>query len=174
MLKLLGLVVALVGLALGLFGCDDEGNGDVSNSNQKPILEVTDANTNSFDLSVFEKNRELWTSKNIQNYRMIIGASGFMTNFPEEVLIEVRNRKAKSVKTFSTTGRNATFAYSGYQTVENLFSFLGDQHKRGVKRLEVNYDPNIGYPRWIQLDQDGFAGNDDELTLKVRSLEVVK
>jgi predicted PurR-regulated permease PerM len=42
---------------------------------------ISNANTNQFDVAEFERNRELWTSKNIQNYKMIVGASGFLTNF---------------------------------------------------------------------------------------------
>lgn len=174
MLRLLGSVVGLVGLALGLFGCNDVRGPIEGKSNRTPILELSDSNTNKFDLSVFEKNRELWTSQNIQSYRLIIGATGFLTNFPEEVLVEVRNREAKSIKSLSATGRNGTSTYSPYETVDKLFSFVSDQNRRGVKVLTVNYDPDLGYPKRIELDQDGYYGNDDELTLQVRSIEIIK
>ncbi len=50
----------------------------------------TNSNKNQFDATKFERSRELWTSKNIENYKMIVAAQGFLTAFPEEVLIEVR------------------------------------------------------------------------------------
>ena len=105
---------------------------------------------------------------------MIIGASGFVTNFPEEVLVEVRNREAKSIKSLSTTGRNGTSTYSAYETVDKLFGFVSDENRRGVKVLKVNYDADLGYPKRIELDRDGFYGNDDELTLQVKSIEIIK
>jgi hypothetical protein len=131
-------------------------------------MTISDSNTNHFDVAEFERNRELWTSKNIQHYKMIIGAEGFMMNFPEEVLIEVRTQRATSIKSLSKTGKNATDTYRGYNTVEKLFSFVDSQRKRGTKNLWVTYDTGYGYPTRIEVDQDGHYGNDDELLLEVK------
>jgi len=136
-------------------------------------MTISDSNTNHFDVAEFERNRELWTSKNIQHYKMIIGAEGFMINFPEEVLIEVRGRRAGPIKSLSKTGKNFTDVYKDYDTVENLFSFVDSQRKRGAKYLQVTYDAGFGYPARIEVDQDGHRGNDDELLLEVKDFEIV-
>ena len=46
MLQLLGSVVGLVGLALGLFGCNGAGSPIESKPNPTPTLAITDSNTN--------------------------------------------------------------------------------------------------------------------------------
>lgn len=137
-------------------------------------MTISDANRNTFDVAEFEKNRNLWTSKNIQSYRMIIGASGFLTNFPEEASLVVRDGRVESIKSLSKTGRNATDTYKSYDTVNELFAFIDSQRKAGAVRLMVEYDPGIGYPTQIEVDQDGFRGNDDELSVEVRNFEVIK
>lgn len=133
---------------------------------------ISDANANQFDVAEFERNRELWTSKNIQNYKMIVGASGFLTNFPESVLVEVRNRQPKTVKSLSKEGRNHVETYKGYNTIEKLFGFVENQAKSKAHKLDVRYDENLGYPSYIYVDEH--SGSDDKLSLKVESLEVIK
>ncbi len=132
---------------------------------------ISNANTNEFNIAEFERNRELWTSKNIQNYKMIVGASGFLTNFPEKVLIEVRNRQAKSVKSLSETGRNYTEAYKNYDTVEKIFDFAKSGKK--ADKLRAMFDENLGYPNQVVFD-GRFDVSDDELQLQIISLEISK
>jgi hypothetical protein len=38
----------------------------------------------------------------------------------EQVLIEVRNRRAKSIKSLSKTDKNGTETYKNYDTIENF------------------------------------------------------
>ena len=147
----------------------DNANGNSRGSNGMKVSEV---NTDEFNLAVFERNRDLWTSKNIQHYKMIIGASGFLMNFPEKVLIEVRNSRPVSTYSLSKTGNNATNSYKGYDTVEHLFSFIETEKKRNAKRLDVIYDVSLGFPRQIRVDQDENV-SDDELSLAVEKLEIL-
>jgi hypothetical protein len=102
---------------------------------------------------------------------MIIGANGFLTNFPEQVLIEVRNRQAKSIKSLSKTGRNYVGAYKNYDTVEKVFDFVENSKK--ADKLSVLFDENLGYPNQIAYD-GRIDVYDDELSLKIFSLEVSK
>ena len=132
---------------------------------------ISNSNTNQFDVAEFERNRELWTSKNIQNYKMIIGASGFMMNFPEEVLIEVRNRQAKSM--VSKTDNKGVDLYKNYNTVEKIFDFIEREHSRKADKLHVKFDDTLGYPTAVNLDER-VGMSDDELSLKIVSLEVEK
>lgn len=133
---------------------------------------IPNANSNQFNVAEFERNRDLWTSKNIQNYKMIVGTYGFMTNFPEQVLVEVRNRQAKSVKSLSKEGRNHVETYKTYNTIEKLFGFIEQKAKSKAHKLEVWYDKDLGYPSNIYVDEH--SGSDDKLSLKVESLEVAK
>jgi len=102
---------------------------------------------------------------------MIVGASGFLTNFPEEVLIEVRNRQAKSVKSLSKSGRNHVEAYKNFDTVEKIFDFV--EKRKKADKLNVLFDENFGYPNGIIYDGRADV-SDDELQLQIKSLEVIK
>ncbi len=132
---------------------------------------ISDSNTNQFDVSEFERNKELWTSKNIQNYKMIVGASGFMMNFPEQVLIEVKNREAKSI--ISNTDNSWVESYKDYSTVEKIFDFIEREHSKKADKLYVEFDKTFGYPTKVNLNER-VNTSDDELLLKVFSLEIDK
>ena len=132
---------------------------------------ISNSNTNQFNVVEFERNRELWTSKNIQNYKMIIGASGFMMNFPEQVLIEVKNRQAQSI--VSKTDNKWVDSYKNYSTVEKIFDFIEREHSGKADKLYVEFDENFGYPKAVNLDER-VGTFDDELALKVFSLEIDK
>ena len=163
------LLSVLVIFSVCLFSCSKSSSGSsdlTANRNTK----ISNSNTNQFDVAVFERNRELWTSKNIQNYKMVVGASGFLTNFPEEVLIEVKNRQTKSIKSLSKTGRNYVKAYEDYDTIEKIFEFVNNRKK--AQTLNVIFDENFGYPN--QIVYDGRGSSEDQLRLEVKSLEIIK
>jgi Family of unknown function (DUF6174) len=154
-----------------LLSCSNQAQETDINRTTNENTKINNSNTNQFDVAEFERNRDLWTSKNIRNYKMIVGAHGLLTNFPEEVLIEVQNRKTKSIKSLSKTGRNYVEAYQPFSTVEKLFDFI-EQAKKADK-LEVGFDENLGHPTRITYD-GSFGTADDELSLWIKSLEVIK
>lgn len=132
-------------------------------------MRISNSNTNQFDVAEFERNRELWTSKNIQNYKMIVSAEGFLTNFPE-VSIEVRNRQAKSIKSLSK-GNNYVKEYNNYDTVEKIFDFI--ESGKGAYKLNAMFDEKLGYPKDVIYD-GRLDVADDELQLQIKSLEAIK
>ena len=144
-----------------------------SNLQKGEKTKISNANTNEFDVAGFERNRELWTSKNIQNYKIIIGAEGLLINFPEEVLIEVRNSRAASIKSLSKTGRNYTEGYKPYDTIEKLFALIEDAKKRNAESLFVRYDETFGYPARIYYEQSTKM-SDDELLITVKDFEITR
>ena len=104
---------------------------------------------------------------------MIIRASGFMTNFPEQVLVEVQNHQVKSIKSLSKRGNNYVKAYKNYNTVEKIFDFIESENSRKPDKLNVRFNAEFGYP--INVDLDEKTGwSDDELSLEVKSLEIEK
>ncbi len=154
-----------------LFSCSSatqNSNDLTANQNTR----ISNANTNQFNVAEFERNRELWTSKSIENYKMIVGASGFLTNFPEKVLIEVRNRQTKSIKSLSKTDRNYVEAYKNYDNIEKLFGFIENEARLKAHKLEVKYNENLSYPSYIYVDEH--SGFDDKLSLTVENLEIIK
>jgi hypothetical protein len=145
-----------------------------SNLAEKENTKISNAKTNKFDIAAFERNRELWTSKNIKNYKMVIGAKGGMINFPEQVLIEVQNSRSKSIKSLSETdGNYIEKYYKPFDTVEKLFDLIESAKKRNAETLNVRYEEAFGYPSRIYIDQDS-KGSDDELLLVINKFEVIK
>ena len=165
------LITISIIFAVCLLACSNESQEN-ANLSASENTRISNENTNEFDLAEFERNRELWTSKNIQNYKMIIGAQGLMLNFPEQVLIEVQNSRAKSIKSLSQTGKNNTFEYQPYDTVEKIFNFIKQKHSKKADTLNVRYEETLGYPIKIILDEKT-NWSDDELMLNVFSLEVI-
>ncbi|MBC7901019.1 MAG: hypothetical protein H7070_13315 [Saprospiraceae bacterium] len=167
--KRIYLLIAFVTVCVVLvLSCSGENkNKDPTSSADQ--ISIADANTNNFDVAEIEQNRDLWTSKNIQNYKMIIGAEGFLTNFPEQVLVEVHSHRLKTIKSLSKTGKNHTEAYKEFNTVEKLFDFIDRAQSKKPYRLFLRYDETFGYPTMIDLDDS--PGTDDRLILNVVSLE---
>lgn len=162
------LTLLLATSAIIFLSCENSSQNSEDLSLNKKI---SNSNNSSFDIVEFERNKNLWTSQNIQNYKMIIGASGFITNFSEEVLIEVQNREAKSIKSLSKTGKNYTEAYKRFDSIEKIFNFVANNQKG--HKLNVIFDKIFGYPSRVSYDeQAGIA--DDELELEVKRLEIIK
>lgn len=164
------LIIISVIFAGFLLACSSE-RQENSNSAAAGKTSISNSNTNEFDVAGFERNRELWTSKNIQNYKMIVEAEGFIANFPEQVSIEVQNSRAKSIKSLSKTGRNFVELYKPYDTVEKIFDFIKQEHSKKADKLDVRFNETLGYPVEIILDERTKM-SDDELRLKVINLEI--
>jgi len=129
--------------------------------------------TNQFDIVEFKRNRELWTSKNIQNYKMLVGARGWMRYFPNQALIEVQNHRAISIKSLSETNEENTVSYQNLDTIEKIFEIIERASERKAERLNVEYDKTLGYPLQVTIDER-FDTGDDEISVTIKSLEVVK
>lgn len=168
--KCLLLIIGLIGFVI-LLSCSETKQKANLNAPENQNTIISESNTNQFDIAEFEQNKDLWTSKNIQNYKMIIGASGFMINLPEEVLIEVKNRRAKSIKSLSKTGKNYTEAYKSYDTIEKIFDLIERENSKKADILNVRFNNEFGYPTEIFLDERADT-SDDELSLEVKSLEI--
>lgn len=126
------------------------------------------------NMAEFERNRELWTVRNVQNYKMLIGAFGVVKNYSEQVLIEVRNRKTASMELLWQSGGAPADPSRPFDSIEKIFEFVADQNRRGAKRIEVQYHPELGYPNNVVVDQDGQQGNDDDLLVRVKRLEMIE
>jgi len=50
-----------------------------------------------------------------------------------------------------------------FPDVAGLFRMIEDASRAGAAWIEVIYDPGLGYPRRMVIDDDGVFGNDDEL-----------
>lgn len=134
---------------------------------------VTNSNSseNKFDLAEFNRNKELWKSQNIKNYKIKLEANGFLTNYPRPVEFVISNSKIISSKSLQK-GNNYLEGYKDFNTIEKIFDFIEKEHTKKIDKLNVQFNEKLGYPIQIMLDEKvGIA--DDELSLEIISLEIV-
>lgn len=158
-MKTLAVLIAWIsGVAVSNLSCSNSG------------VEVA----NVFDQAQFERNRELWTEKNVRNYRMVIGAWGFKPNYSEQVLIEVRNGTSASIDVLWDSGGGPAGATRPFDSVEKVFEFVFDQSRRSPQRFEVKYDREFGYPTSVEIDQDGEQGNQAPIRFRIKRMEIIE
>ncbi len=121
------LITALVIFTI-LLCCSKETQSANSNSvTSQNVTNQNAANSNSnvhrFDTAEFKRNKNLWNSKNIENYKMVVEAQS-SANLSNQVLIEVENRKAKSIKNTSETDEGSPEPYKICDTVEKIFGII--------------------------------------------------
>lgn len=149
-----------------------------SQQNTRPSLSesngVQTGNLGQFDPVEFERNKKLWRGANIRNYQMAINLTGYLTSSGgDSVLVEVKEGYAVAVKSLSKPGDKYLDPYKTFDTVEKIFDYVELEHSRKAQRLEVRYDPTLGYPNSIILDEQ-FGLSDDELSLKVSNFERIE
>jgi hypothetical protein len=112
-----------------------------------------------------------WSDQNIRDYDYALSAEGYMRPFEPSVLISIRDGKLVSIKT--PDGKLVTYPgiYDEFSSVEKIFKFLDEVGSKRPYKLNIVYDEVNGYPTYVELDEkEGMS--DDELTLRISSLEV--
>jgi hypothetical protein len=61
---------------------------------------------------------------------------------------------------------------SNYNTVEKQFAYIRAESAKDHYRMEVDYDPDLGYPKRIFIDPAQNTA-DDEMTLVIEGFKVV-
>lgn len=116
-------------------------------------------------------NKKKWNEQNIRNYDYELSAEGYLMAFAPIVAVSIRDGKLVSIKT--PDGKPVTYLriYERFSTVEKIFTFLDEVERRRPDRLHIAYDEKTGYPTHVDLDEkEGMS--DDELTLRIKSLQI--
>jgi hypothetical protein len=120
------------------------------------------------------RNRQLWNSKNILNYRYTYSNGCFC--IPEArgpVVIEVRNGVTTSI-TSVATGQpvsNPEF-FERYNTIPKLFDVVGEAIAQKADRIDARYDGQFGYPIQINIDYS-FQQADEEVFISIENFQVI-
>ena len=146
-----------------------------------PDIEVIDARTpqlpengaNRFKLIEFQRNRELWSRQGVESYNMIIEADQPLMYSPQPIQIEVRKSKVNSIKPPDNKKHIYLENYKHIDTIEKLFALIEEETIRKSDFFYVEYDAELGYPTRIVLDGTRKI-NDDELSVKILTLEIIK
>jgi hypothetical protein len=89
------------------------------------------------------------------------------------VMIEVRNGTVVS-ETDATTGGpvKPRRPLPPYNTIERLFNVIEEAKNRGAYQIEVVYDPTLGYPTRISIDEM-INTSDDSIAYTVTAFETL-
>ena len=154
-----------IALALFLLACSNDANVMQVNRNG----DVSNSDSYSFNREEFERNRELWRSKNITNYEMVMEARN-STNIANRVEIKVEDGKAKSVVKTDSSNRGTAEQYKSYDTVEKVFEIVERESKFKHDVLTVIYDPTLGYPKGVISDRSREIA-DEEFSISILNLK---
>lgn len=124
------------------------------------------------DNAELERNHQLWRESGIVNYRMTVDLqkTGHATPMGK-FIIEVRDGRAVSVKS-ATDPRIVPDAerFQSYATLEDIFGIIGGASRRQPEKMDVEYEPKLGYPKRLHLDYKA-STMDDELFFQVLEFE---
>lgn len=115
------------------------------------------------------RNRQRWASSNTHDYEFDFRRSCFCPpEATEQVRIVVRQDAIVSVVRLRD-GQPATTSFTVWPRVDELFAEVQRLLEEGPGRLDVSYDPTLGYPRSIVVDVLLMAV-DDEYSLTAGNL----
>lgn len=123
---------------------------------------------------VYQQQR-LWATHMPPNYRYQLTQSCFCPiDFVEPVLVEVRNGQTTSI-TYVNNDKPLTSSvregFDNVATVDKLFHRIQAAANTGAVRIIVVYDTQLGYPRYIDIDEMRYAV-DDEVTYSIDHFEI--
>ena len=128
--------------------------------------------------SEYDVNLEKWQDANISHYRYSLRLICFCPGTDKMPLsIEVQNGEVVSMTYADGTPVPADDPqfefYSGYATIDRLFSELKAELDGGSEEVTVTYDPTYGFPAQVNLDRIK-AAIDDELAVTVSDFEALQ
>ncbi len=125
------------------------------------------ANTDGFQRDKLSEARTLWNGKNVSSYSYVLELQCFCApaNQLLPVLVTVQNDAVASVLYWDEDPDERTPApasvFGPYDTVEELFDFIGDAINQDADVLQVGYDPEYGFPSVVNVDYE--SGGNEQL-----------
>ena len=112
--------------------------------------------------SEFGENRDRWLEEGYASYTYRVDRSCFCFN-AGLADIEVNRGTIVAVTRVDDGSAVAAEFFEIYDTVEDLFDTIENAIEGNAERLEVTYDPDLGFPTSIVLDYSSNVA-DDEFT----------
>lgn len=122
------------------------------------------------------RERALWESAKVTSYRFVLRATCLCELSPRSpVLVEVRGGKPVSVKPLTESKYFYFYpeSYKRHNTIDKLFDVIQEAVTRKAEVVSVSYDPALGYPTVIVIDEDT-RYVDDEVTMWVEQFEIIQ
>lgn len=124
-------------------------------------------NSDSFQRNKLNAARTLWNSKNVASYSYILELQCFCAPASQlmPVLVTVQNGAVASVQYWDEDPADRTPApasvFGPYDTVEELFDFVGEAIRQDADVLQVGYDAEYGFPNVVNVDYE--SGGSEQL-----------
>lgn len=102
------------------------------------------------------RNRQRWLSQRIEDYRVQFRLICFcVPDATAPVILTVRGGAIVSVARVSDGRTVDPSQWRGrYYTVDEMFALIREARSRGASEVRVSYDPMLGYPTDVYIDQD--------------------
>jgi hypothetical protein len=162
-------IFIICGMLLGLASCGGNKNEDSAEPvetevSQAEEIESTKATSNDIASEV-QSNREKWMGHGISGYEIEMQKICYCV--PEVVrmmVFEVEDDKVETVR-YADTGDDVDPQYYGnFNTIEGMFTFVGQALEKNPADLRITYDKEYGYIKELSVDfKENIA--DDEITI---------
>lgn len=124
-------------------------------------------NPDGFQRDKLNEARTQWDGKNVSSYTYILELQCFCAPASQlaPVLVTVQNGAVASVQYWDSDPADRTPApasiFGAYDTVDELFDFVGDAIRRDADVLQVGYDAEYGFPNIVNVDYE--SGGDEQV-----------
>ena len=119
-----------------------------------------------------ERNRQRWQSQHLTAYRYQLHATCLCPELSRPVIIEVHNGTA-SIREQRQHQLIAGQPFAALDSVEDLFGLLQAALDRQAASVMVSYDPQLGFPTYIRIDDTAF-GRDDSIEVSITHFESIE
>lgn len=121
----------------------------------------------------FRRNRERWDARQPARYEFFLerGACECPAEWTTPLKVEVHDRQIRSV-TNLLDGREVSATEHRAPSIDDLFDQIQSALDRGAHSVEVTYDPRLGHPTSVLIDEDPQMV-DDQLSLTIRALRAL-
>lgn len=128
---------------------------------------------NVINESSLEKNRRLWRESKIDNYRLFFENMGWTMNvIAVPFIAEVKKGEVVSIEIIGSKKYNNHPNFKEYCTVEKMFEQIQFAEKSNYKKIEVEYDAKLGFPKRVLLDEP--KTSDEEVSWEVSKIEIIE
>ena len=121
-----------------------------------PPVEPKHAKTDHAVLAVaLEENKPKWRANGSENYHFNFQRSCFcLRDFTREAVVEVAQGAIFAVTYADDGGAVDADLNDSYDTVDELFALLEEAVVSGAVQIDAEFDPILGYPVSLYIDQD--------------------
>ena len=120
------------------------------------------------------QNRQLWTSRNLKDYRYRLQLGCFCPReLTQPVIIEVKNGQRVSIVYEADRSVVANEFFNRFDTIDDVFAFVDDAIDRDASKITVTFNSEFGYPTQVSVDYIELAV-DEEMAVFVSDLEAIK